>query len=162
MREWRKLHSSILTSERIARVSDSAKWLFTLLVVVQDDEGKFPWTDTRIRALTVGTNWTRERTNRLLSELSQSGLIVLEDGWAKVLQGTEKNGVPSNSQKWPMVYSPLSELDRLSEDSQSSQTAPTRKRRVEKRRVERVRLTKVRRRLHQRLGHFIILNGLSL
>ena len=42
MRPWRKLHSNIVNSDRLAEVSDSAAALFFLLICRQDDVGVYP------------------------------------------------------------------------------------------------------------------------
>lgn len=104
MRTWRKLESGIITSERLAKVSDSAKWLFTLLIVAQDDEGKYPWTSTMIRSLTVTTDWDSHASDSLLSELTESGVAELRDGMVLLRNGAEKNGTPANSKKYAMIY----------------------------------------------------------
>lgn len=119
MRQYRKIESAILTSARLSRVSDSAKWLFVLLLVAQDDEGKYPWTKPRINALIATTDWDISRTETLLSELSQSGITVLKDGFVFLRNGAEKNGTPSNSKKWVDLYPPMSELGTESEPSRN-------------------------------------------
>ena len=109
MRAWRKLESSVVTSERLSTVSDSAKWLFTLLLVAQDDEGEYPWTATMIRSLTVTTTWDSETCESLLSELRDAGVTELRDGSVVLRKGAEKNGTPANSKKYVMLYPLVSE-----------------------------------------------------
>ena len=111
MREWRKLHISIVTSERLASVSDSAKWLFTLLVVCQDDEGKYPWTEPRIKALVASTDWDRVATESLATQLRVAGVSELRDGFMWLQNGVKYNGTPHNSKSHPKLYPPVSELE---------------------------------------------------
>lgn len=107
MRAWRKLESGIVTSERLASVSDSAKWLFTLLLVAQDDEGKYPWTPTMVRSLTVTTKWDAAGTESLLSELRVANVAELSEGMVTLRHGAEKNGTPPNSKKY-VLHPPCS------------------------------------------------------
>jgi hypothetical protein len=104
MRDWRKLYASIIASERLGGMTDAAFRLFVLLVVAQDDEGKYPWTPTKIRSLCVGTNWDSYGSNTALSELSESGVAVLRDGFVYLTNGAALNGTPTNSRKWPLIY----------------------------------------------------------
>ena len=110
MRTWRKLHHGIINSDRLASVSDSARWLFALLVVAQDDEGKYPWTPTKLAALTVGTAWTRVVTDSLASQLRDAGLVTLDKGCIWIVDGADKNGTPANSKSYPLVYDLIAEL----------------------------------------------------
>lgn len=143
MRTWRKAYSGIIRSEKIANVSDSAKWLYLLLLVSQDDDGKYPWTPTKIKALTVGTSWTRDVTDSLASECSDVGLTYMGEGFIYIVDGAEKNGTPSNSKSFPLRYEPL---EYPYDDSATTRTlaATTSKRRVEKRREEKSREEKIR------------------
>ena len=119
MRDWRKLHSSIIASERLGGLSDAAFRLFVLLVVAQDDEGKYPWTPTKVRSLCVGTNWDSYGSDTVLSELSQSGVAVLRDGFVYLTNGPELNGTPTNSKLWPHVY----KNDEIQQSNSISDTA---------------------------------------
>jgi len=142
VRAWRKIEQGIITSERLSRLSDSARWLFTLLLVAQDDEGKYPWTPTMVRALTVGTTWDVETSDALLSELRVANVAELRDGFAVLRNGAEKNGTPANSKKWIMLYPPISTPYDDSVPTQyrlSTDAAPTVKSRVEKSREEKSR-----------------------
>jgi hypothetical protein len=138
MRAWRKIHSGIVASEKVARLSDSAKWLFTLLIVAQDDEAKYPWGATKIRALTVTTTWERVAAESLARELCDAGLAEMREGFIWVIGGTDKNGTPHNSAKHPMIYERLPEpydesdasRERVASDSRAGES------RVEKSRVE--------------------------
>jgi hypothetical protein len=142
MRAWRKIHSGIVASEKVARLSDSAKWLFTLLIVAQDDEGKYPWGATKIRALTVTTTWERVAAESLARELCDAGLAEMREGFIWVIGGTDKNGTPHNSAKHPMIYERLPEpydesdasRERVASDSRAGES------RVEKSRVEESRV----------------------
>ena len=122
MRQWRKLHQEIITSERLSKVNDSARWLFALLVVAQDDEGKYPWTSSRVNALTAATGWDRVGTDSALNQLCESGVTVLKDGFVYLVHGAEKNGVPANARKWPFHYPALSRASR----DRDSESAPSR------------------------------------
>lgn len=143
MREWRKLHYSIITSDRLSKVSDSAKWLFALLVVAQDDEGKYPWTPPRINALTAGTDWDRLATESALTQLRVAGVSELRDGYVWLHNGVEYNGTPHNSKSRPKLYPPVSELTTESQPSrervatESGATPRGEERRGDKSRVER-------------------------
>lgn len=95
MRPWRKLHAGIITSDKLATVSDSAAWLFALLVVAQDDEGCYPWTPAKVRALCVGRNWTSARTATFLNELVAARLVEMEGQMLRIIGGGEKNGKPA-------------------------------------------------------------------
>jgi len=119
MRDWRKLHSSIIASERLGGLSDAAFRLFVLLVVAQDDEGKYPWTPTKVRSLCVGTDWDSYGSDTVLSELSQSGVAVLRDGFVYLTNGPELNGTPTNSKLWPHVY----KNDEIQQSNSISDTA---------------------------------------
>ena len=139
VRLWRKLESSVVTSERLSKVSDSAKWLFALLVVAQDDEGKYPWTPTMVRSLTVGTSWDSQCCDSLLSELRESGVTTWREGFVSLTNGAEKNGTPANSKRFVMLYPPLSEPygeSLASQTSHSAESLTTVQSRVEKSRGE--------------------------
>ena len=111
MRSWRKLESGIVTSDRLSKVSDSAKWLFALLVVAQDDEGKYPWTPIMVRSLTVGTSWDCATSDLLLNQLRVANVVEVRDGYVVLHRGAEKNGTPPNSKRYILLYPPVSELD---------------------------------------------------
>jgi len=142
MRAWRKLESGIVTSERLSKVSDSAKWLFTLLLAAQDDEGKYPWTPTMIRSLTVTTTWGVPDCESLLSELRVANVAELREGFVVLRNGAEKNGTPANSKRWVMLYpatEPISESNDespLNRNRLTTESEPTVQSRVEKSRVE--------------------------
>jgi len=103
MREYRKIYASIGASEKLASVPVDARWLWVLLVVSQDDEGKYPWTPIKIKALTVGTNWSSDDVQSLGSVLAESELIHIESPWVYLVKGTEKNGKPTSTRGF-MVY----------------------------------------------------------
>ena len=96
MRSWRKLHSNLLFSERAPLLSDSAMTLFCLLVVVQDDEGYYPWTPQAVRSFTISRPWSFEQTTELAKELVAAGMAFWdEDSKGIVLhRGEELNGLP--------------------------------------------------------------------
>jgi hypothetical protein len=133
MREYRKLYASIVVSEKLANVSTDARWLWVLLVVSQDDEGKYPWTPVKIKALTVGTNWSNDEVQSLGSALAESQLIRIEDQWVYIVNGTEKNGQPSNARSL-MAY------DAVLTESWLSHGSVVAEYRVEKSRVEKSRV----------------------
>ncbi len=96
MRSWRKLHSNVIFSERAPLLSDSAMTLFCLLVVVQDDEGYYPWTPQAVRSFTISRPWSFEQTTELANELVAAGMAFWdEDSKGIVLhRGEELNGLP--------------------------------------------------------------------
>ena len=96
MRSWRKLHSNLIFSERAPLLSDSAMTLFCLLVVVQDDEGYYPWTPQAVRSFTISRPWSFEQTTELANELVAAGMAFWdEDSKGIVLhRGEELNGLP--------------------------------------------------------------------
>ena len=96
MRKWRKLHSNLIFSERAPLLSDSAMILFCLLVVIQDDEGFYPWTPQAVRSFTLSRTWSFEQTTELANELVVAGMASWdEDALGIVLhRGKELNGLP--------------------------------------------------------------------
>ena len=96
MRSWRKIHSKLIFSERAPLLSDSAMTLFCLLVVVQDDEGYYPWTPQAVRSFTISRPWSFEQTTELANELVAAGMAFWdEDSKGIVLhRGEELNGLP--------------------------------------------------------------------
>ena len=143
MREYRKIYASIVVSEKLAKVSTDARWLWVLLLVSQDDEGKYPWTPIKIKALTVGTNWSSDDVQSLGSVLAESELIHIESPWVYIVKGTEKNGQPSNGRSF-MAYDAALTESRLSQDSVTaesrlSQDSVTAEYRVEESREEKSR-----------------------
>lgn len=128
MRDWRKLYSSVIASERLGGISDKAFRLFALLVVAQDDEGKYPWTPTKVKALCIGTNWDSRGSDSALSELRERGVAQLRQGYVFLTNGAELNGTPANSKKWPFIYKDDIVTNSDSEPIQhpeSSEAAPT-------------------------------------
>lgn len=110
-REWRKIHRGIIDSEKIARVSDSAFRLFTLLIVAQDDDGKYPWTPTKLRALTIAAQWDDKFINDMGRDLAAADLITCDDlGFVHIVGGVEKNGLPNRAvSKRPFLFDFVSE-----------------------------------------------------
>ena len=137
MREYRKIYASIVVSEKLAKVSTDARWLWVLLVVSQDDEGKYPWTPIKIKALTVGTNWSSDDVQSLGSVLAESELIHIESPWVYIVKGTEKNGQPTNTKSF-MVYDAANAEPMQSQSSATQRNAALREEesRVEKSRGE--------------------------
>jgi hypothetical protein len=147
MRDYRKLYASIVVSEKLANVPMDARWLWVLLLVSQDDDGKYPWTPVKIKALTVGTNWSNEDVQNLAVVLTESQLIYKDNDWMYISKGIEKNGKPSNA-KGLMVYDSAStefqlSLDSVSTQSQLSPDSVSTEYRVEKRRVEKSRVKQI-------------------
>ena len=98
MRDWRKLHSKIVGSEKLAACSFEARWLWALLIVAQDDDGKYPWTPIKVRQLITGTDWDISRCEELCSELALQGLCTRTDeGFVELVNGAEMNGHPTSS-----------------------------------------------------------------
>ena len=96
MRKWRKLHSNLISSERAPLLSDSAMILFCLLVLVQDDEGFYPWTPQAVRSFTISRTWSFEQATELANELVAAGMAFWEEGAAGIVlhRGKELNGLP--------------------------------------------------------------------
>ncbi len=80
MLPWRKVHSVIIGSDKLSRVSDSAFRLYVYLLVAQDDDGTYPWTRISRKALTVGTTWTDDQADAFAQELVTGGLLHVTDG----------------------------------------------------------------------------------
>jgi hypothetical protein len=142
MRDYRKLYASIVVSEKLANVPMDARWLWVLLLVSQDDDGKYPWTPVKIKALTVGTNWSNEDVQNLAIVLTESQLIHKDNDWMYISKGVDKNGKPSNA-KGLMVYDSASTESQLSLDSVSTQSelspdSVSTEYRVEKSRVKQI------------------------
>ena len=143
MREYRKLYASIVVSEKLAKVSTDARWLWVLLLVSQDDEGKYPWTPTRIKALTVGTNWSDKDVQNLATVLTESQLIYKDNDWIYISKGTEKNGKPTNTRGLMVYDTGSAELQQSYASAQAepeqSQSTGSAALRVEESRVEKSR-----------------------
>jgi hypothetical protein len=93
VKEWRKIYSSLIRSDRIAEVSMPARWLYVCLLMAQDDTGHYPWTFINRRALAVATEWTDTETQAYGAELVSAGLCSLTDGGLiEVIGGAAKNG----------------------------------------------------------------------
>ena len=94
MQTWRKLHVSIIDSERAPLLSDSAFLLFFLLVAAQDDEGFYPWTRQVVRRLTISRTWSFEQATELANELVAAGMAFWDEGATGIVldRGEELNG----------------------------------------------------------------------
>ena len=143
MREYRKLYASIVVSEKLATVPMDARWLWVLLLGSQDDEGKYPWTPTRIKALTVGTNWSDKDVQNLATVLTESQLIYKDNDWIYISKGTEKNGKPTNTRGLMVYDTGSAELQQSYASAQAepeqSQSTGSAALRVEESRVEKSR-----------------------
>jgi len=143
LRDWRKLYRGITVSDKIGLVSDGAAFLFTLLIANQDDAGRYPWTPAKIRALTITRSWSVQDTYAILTELVQSNLVVLTEGFAEIVGGAEKNGPPtsgSERHRTPRLYEIDTTVLASTEYVRRTYTVSTRreeKRREEQRREER-------------------------
>ena len=105
MRLWRKLHNGIIGSTKLSMCSLGARWLFTLLVVAQDDAGRYPWDETKIRQLIAGVHhWKSDDVQVYLEELVANNLAVRYEGYVELVEGEDKNGVPSNRTSKPVYY----------------------------------------------------------
>ena len=171
MREYRKLYASIVVSEKLATVPMDARWLWVLLLVSQDDEGKYPWTPTRIKALTVGTNWSDKDVQNLAMVLTESQLIHRDNDWIYISKGIEKNGKPTNTRGLMVYDTGSAELQQsytsaqaeLQQSYTSAQAEPEQSQstgsaalRVEESRVEESRVEEnVRQKMRERFGSFL-------
>tara|TARA_Y100000310_G_scaffold340134_1_gene434911 strand:- start:1041 stop:1559 length:519 start_codon:yes stop_codon:yes gene_type:complete len=123
MREWRKIYRGISVSDKIAKLSMDARWLFILLVVFQDDRGAYPWSRSKMKSLVAGsTEWTTNDVQRLSAELESAKLIETQPSYLKIIDGSKKNG---NLYKWrdPLLYDiPELELDSNTNPTESQQS----------------------------------------
>ena len=94
VREWRKVHSSIASSDRLASVSYEARWLFVLLLLAQDDTGFYPWTLIMVRRLLVTTNWDNAEATFYMKELVEIAVVSWKNGGVLIRRGAELNGHP--------------------------------------------------------------------
>ncbi len=106
MREWRKLYSSALSSERLTQASFEARWLWTLLVAAQDDEGSYPWGRINVKSLCVSTEWSLETATAYRDELARLELLTVhgEGAWVTLYRGKELNGNPRPDRYDPFTY----------------------------------------------------------
>ena len=102
-RPWRALHDACLSSERLATVSNDAFALWIMLVIRQDDAGRFPWTPVRVRSLTAIRDWNLPRASQLLDELRKSGSVSVDGIWVTLHRGAELNGPPTSGSKESMI-----------------------------------------------------------
>ena len=147
MRLLRKHPSSILTDDRISLIDDSSYRLYSYLCIAQDDKGMVPLSKTKLKFIITTTNWSLMETCNLLSNLITVGLIRINDDYVEIDGGAELNGTPSNSKKWPFIYSePLNaqEVKDWIQSGYSTESVPSRSRvaRVEKSRVEESKVEK--------------------
>lgn len=104
MRTWRKIYASLLDSEQVSHLSDGAVILLVFLIVAQDDSGYYPWTDTKLRRLTVVRPLhTRDDLVTWRDELVTAGIARLEDGGVVLIKGVTLNGIPRKDLR-PELY----------------------------------------------------------
>tara|TARA_Y100000310_G_C20616248_1_gene780787 strand:- start:415 stop:1227 length:813 start_codon:yes stop_codon:yes gene_type:complete len=97
MHEWRKLYGKKLSnSERVASISFEARWLYVLLLGLQDDHGQYPWTPVMIRSLCATTDWNTKRATELLKEIEKAGLGETKETMFVLRNGQSLNGVPTS------------------------------------------------------------------
>ena len=101
MRPWRKLHSLLLTSDKLATVSDSAALLYMFLLIAQDDRGLYPITPTMRKRLSMTREWSTSQFDSFIQELRTAELIRCFDNeffavveYVEVIKGAEMNGQP--------------------------------------------------------------------
>ena len=92
MRPWRKLHSNIVNSDRLAEVSDSAAALFFLLICRQDDAGVYPNSKVKLLALTVTREWSMDQIRGFVGELERANMARVDEKAITIVDGVEKNG----------------------------------------------------------------------
>jgi hypothetical protein len=90
MRQWRMLHQEIITSDKLGGTGDAAFRLFMYLVVAQDDDGNYPWTPIKRKALVIGTSWDDAKTVQLGDELVNAGVCKISSGVLSIVDGAEK------------------------------------------------------------------------
>ena len=103
MKAWRKLHSSILESERFMDVSTEAKVLFFLLVVAQDDTGYYPWERMKVRSLVAVCGWTEQQAGAHAQVLVDGGMATWCAGGITLRKGADLNGTARGDRK-PFLY----------------------------------------------------------
>ena len=139
MREWRRIYRSITSSDRLAKVSDSAWRLYVLLLVNQDDQGSIPWTRTMVRTLIAGSTWTEEQAATWAKELMIRDLVKADGDMLTIRRGAELNGPPksgSQSYKTPRLYPPSTEAILPQEVRYTSPGSPRVREELEERRGE--------------------------
>jgi len=103
VRPWRKVHAGLITSDKLAKVSDGAAFMYTLLLVAQDDAGCYPWTPAKIRALCVNRPWNGAKIASFVKELVEADLVEACDTVLHIVEGEAKNGKPNFSRE-PWYY----------------------------------------------------------
>lgn len=103
VRPWRKVYAGLVTSDKLAKVSDAAAFLYTLLLVAQDDTGCYPWTPAKVRALCVNRPWNGSKIASLVKELVAAKLVEPYDTVLHIVEGEAKNGKPNFSRE-PWYY----------------------------------------------------------
>jgi hypothetical protein len=136
LREWRKLHSSLIESARLASLSDSAAILFCLLVAAQDDTGWYPWEPTKIRRLTLARPWSIDQTLEYARELVNAGMASFEEGGILLRKGKDLNGRPRKDVAALLYSRDVNVTSTPRYESVSLEKSRVEKSRVEKSRVE--------------------------
>ena len=95
MRPWRKVYASILSSDSVSDLSDQAYALFILLIIAQDDAGAYPWTPSKVKALTLTRRWSHEQATEYRDELINAGLAHQQGNLIVLTKGEQFNGIPS-------------------------------------------------------------------
>ena len=103
MRPWRKLHNTILESERFMDMPSEAKVLFFLLVVAQDDSGYFPWERLKVRHLVASCSWTDQEAHNHAQALVDGDMASWGEGGIILRNGETLNGQPRDDRK-PFLY----------------------------------------------------------
>ena len=99
MRGWRKLHRTIVTSDRMPDCSFEALWFWTLLTVAQDDAGLFPWTKAKVRSLGSAYNISFDRAHELVEELVTAGIVEWKGDFIHLVNGEVYNGRPRDTRQ---------------------------------------------------------------
>jgi hypothetical protein len=90
VRQWRALHRGIISSDKLGGVGDAAFRLLMYLVVAQDNDGNYPWTPIKRKALVIGTSWDDAMTVQLGDELVNAGVCKTSSGVISIVDGAEK------------------------------------------------------------------------
>jgi len=96
VRPWRKVYAGIITSDKVALVSDGAAFLYTLLLVAQDDAGCYPWTPAKVRSLCANRSWSGTKIASFIKQLASAGLVFTNGAVLQIAEGQAKNGKPHN------------------------------------------------------------------
>ena len=107
MRQWRKLNTEIISSGRVREIDFEQRWMLTLLLMGQDDDGYFEWEPAKVLPLVAGTTtWSLEKCEQLVGSLCDAGLLTRVECYVILYQGTKYNGQPRSDRNGRFYRSP--------------------------------------------------------